>query len=609
MTGQRNTSPEVAEAFHRLRTEVAQLFRRYEQTLLKLAKCDWLAYPDPATALQQITETAAETLSIARVGIWLYENDRQQIRCVDLYESDVARHSSGMVLLAADFPQYFAALEANRTIVAHKARSDPRTAEFTTSYLVPQGITSMLDATIRLGGETIGVVCHEHVGPERRWSVDEQVFAGSMADVASLAMDNWKRKQAEDERRALERKLQDAQRLESLGMLAGGIAHDFNNLLTAIGGNLSLAQQTLSPSSPAWPYLQHIHVASTLAADLTRHLLAYAGRGESSIERLDVNTVVSEITKLLRVSVPSGVTIGYDLAPETLIVEADPGQLHQVMMNLIVNAAEALGESEGSISISTKLLDADARYLIERFRVPELAEGHYVQVDVVDTGSGIDAETRDKIFDPFFSTKFRGRGLGLSVVYGIVRSHGGAIRVESEPGRGTHFTVIVPAVEGAEITQRHEAPLTLPWRGGGLVLVIDDEAVVREVAEEMLMRLGFRVLSRADGEAGVEAYRAHHRDVVGVLLDLTMPHWSGAKTLAQLRLAGCEAPVLLMSGYTERDVLSDIVDPYLADFLAKPFSFNELSQKLRELVVRKGEGSARTAGTDAGVRPLIKSSG
>lgn len=601
MVADRQTSPDVRRAFERLREEVAQLFRRYERTLLRLAKSDWLAFSDPTTALQQISEAAAETLSVARVGIWLFDADRTVLRCADLFESGQSQHSSGQSISATDYPAYFAALEENRTIVAHNARIDPRTNELAPTYLIPNGISSMLDAPIRLGGGTIGVVCHEHVGPQRAWSRDEQVFAGSMADVVALALDSWKRKWAEDEQRELERKLLDAQRLESLGLLAGGIAHDFNNLLTAISGNLSLAQKALSPSSPAWPYLQHVQVAATLASDLTRNLLAYAGQGTTTLDRLDVNGVVEAITKLLRVAVPRSVSVECDLSRERLVIEADSGQFQQVLMNLIVNAAEAIGDAPGTITVSTGLVHPDAGYLASAFRLSELAPGPYVCLEVADSGRGMDEETASRVFDPFFSTKLSGRGLGLSVAFGIVRSHGGAIRVDSMPGEGARFTVLFPAKLGVAADVPREPPVALPWRGGGLVLVIDDEEIVRAVAGEMLVRLGFEVMTCPDGESGVARYRTHHRDLVAVLLDLTMPHWSGAKTLAQLRLAGCEAPVLLMSGLNEREAAGELIDPSLGEFLPKPFTFDELSKKLRRLVSRRGQADTVT---DASRLPL-----
>jgi len=405
--------------------------------------------------------------------------------------------------------------------------------------------------------------------------------------------DITERKRMEKERLQLERRLLQSQKLESLGILAGGIAHDFNNLLMAILGNVDLALSDLSPLSPARESIREIETATRRAADLARQMLAYSGKGKFVLERIDLNELVREMSHLLEVTLSKKAVLKYNFAEFLPRMEGDPTQIRQIVMNLLTNASEAIGEQSGVVALSTGAMFCDRPYLrnLEPFvGAPDgapPAEGLYVYFEVADTGCGMDAETLGRIFDPFFTTKFTGRGLGLAAVLGIVRGHRGLIKVYSEPGRGTTFKVLFPAC--AEKTEQTAAAVAAtgaaaPWRGAGLVLVADDEETVRSITRRQLERLGFEVATAADGAEALERFRADADRVACVLLDLTMPKLGGEEVFRELRRIRPDARVILMSGYNEQDATQRFTGKRLAGFLQKPFRAQDLVDKLREIL-------------------------
>src|SRR5262245_48520687 len=314
---------------------------------------------------------------------------------------------------------------------------------------------------------------------------------GTVTGVIGLAVDVTERTQAEEARLAMERKLVETQKLESLGVLAGGIAHDFNNLLVSVLGNASLALGELPPDAPVRPRLERIETAARRGSDLTRQMLAYAGRGGMEPERVQVNDLLAEMQDLLAVSVSKTVTMRYEPAPDLPLIEADPTQVRQVVMNLLVNASEAIGNADGTVTLRTAALDLDAADLEDVRCSPGAVPGPYVLIEVSDTGCGMDAATEQKVFDPFFSTKFAGRGLGLATVIGIVRRHRGALAVTTAPGRGTTFRVFLPRAPVAAPADAAATP-AIPEAEprGRTILVVDDEDDVRAVTQHMLERLG-----------------------------------------------------------------------------------------------------------------------
>lgn len=401
--------------------------------------------------------------------------------------------------------------------------------------------------------------------------------------LLGISEDITDRKQEQERQRAFERKMQETQKLESLGVLAGGIAHDFNNLLVSILGNVGLVLVDLEPNSPVREPVEQIKIAAQRAADLTRQMLAYSGKGRFVMQNINLNNVITEITQLLQVSISKNASLRFNLDPSLPPIEGDVTQVRQVLMNLIVNASDAIGDKQGTISLGTGVTHADREYLNGNFMAPELPEGTYAFVEVADDGIGMDRETQEKIFDPFFTTKFTGRGLGLAAVLGIVRGHGGAIRVSSESGKGSVFRILLPIKDAPHKSEKSGNEL-LKAKGTGAVLVIDDEEVVRNVTKRMLARIGYSPLLAEDGPAGVDIYRQNQSDVVCVLLDMTMPKMSGEETLHRLRNINPEVRVLLMSGYSEQEASTRFNGKRVNAFMQKPYTPQDLQEKIQEVL-------------------------
>ena len=382
----------------------------------------------------------------------------------------------------------------------------------------------------------------------------------------------------------IERKLLDAQKLESLGVLAGGIAHDFNNILASVLGNANLARLELPMAALAHPYLEQIERAAVRASDLCRQLLAYSGRGRFIVERLDVNAVIDDTLQLLQLSIGKGAVLKFNLTRPLPAISGDATQIQQLLMNLVINASEAIGARSGVICVSTGVVRADRDYLSRTHFSPDLPEGDYIFLEVSDNGSGMDKSTIARIFDPFFTTRFAGRGLGLSAVLGIVRGHHGGIKVYSEPSRGSTFKALFPVVEGA--VEAVAAPATdgvATWRGGGHVLVVDDEESVRAMLARALRLFGFTSDQAEGGRAALERVHTTETGYGCVLLDLTMPHMDGEETYRALRQVRPDLPVLLMSGFNEKDAVSRFAGKGLAGFLQKPFEIENLRRKMMEI--------------------------
>jgi PAS domain S-box-containing protein len=405
---------------------------------------------------------------------------------------------------------------------------------------------------------------------------------GRTVGLVASSREITERKQAEQERAALDLKLQQKQKLESLGVLAGGIAHDFNNLLTGILGNADLARLESPPGSAAAPYLDHIEHVCLRAADLCKQMLAYAGKGRFVLEHLDLNRIIADMMHLLQLSISKSAVLKPALGPDLPQVRADASQLRQVVMNLVLNASEAIGGKSGLIGLTTGVMRVSRDYIRHALLDPDFPEGDYVFLEVSDNGPGMTEEVKAKVFDPFFTTKFAGRGLGLAAVQGIVRVHKGAIKVYSEPGRGTTFKVLLPraAEPAGEVPAAEVAPAD--WRGEGTVLVADDEDTVRAIAARALETVGFRVLLAANGEEAIDRFRADPETFRLVLLDLTMPRLGGEEVFRELRQLRPDVRVLLMSGYAEQEVMTRFEGKGLAGFLQKPFQLPTLVAKVRQ---------------------------
>ncbi|MBI4912512.1 MAG: CHASE domain-containing protein [Acidobacteria bacterium] len=384
------------------------------------------------------------------------------------------------------------------------------------------------------------------------------------------------------ERRRVEASQREAQKLESLGVLAGGIAHDFNNLLGAILGNLNLAQLHVPEGSPALPFLDNIERSVSRATALTLQMLAYSGRGKFTLAPLDLNLAVGEITHLLSVSMSKKIRLAFDLRKDLPLVLVDPSQIQQVVMNLVTNAAEAIGDREGTVTIRTATQELDGERLARDFPGQGMDPGLHVLLEVKDTGQGMTPEVQARIFEPFFTTKFAGRGLGLSALQGILRAHRAGVLLHSDPGKGTSFSIFIPAISSVDLEE--EAIREQPWTSEGRILVVDDEPAVRTAASDLLAGLGFEVVQAGDGEEAVGLFGAAREPFRAVLMDLTMPRMGGLEAARQIRARNPQTPVLFISGFTEQELLrtEDGVAP--GAFLQKPFNRASLIRSMRELL-------------------------
>jgi PAS domain S-box-containing protein len=381
------------------------------------------------------------------------------------------------------------------------------------------------------------------------------------------------------ERRRSEEALRQAQRLESLAVLAGGIAHDFNNLLTATFGHLHVARRLVTDPRVT-THLESIEQAVTRAADLTRQMLAYGGEGRFMIEPVDLGALVRDMTDLLHVSISKHVQITCEVANDTPAIEADRVQMQQVIMNLITNAGEAIGDADGAISIHVTPIALAEETARRDFVGQDVRFGPMVMLEVRDTGAGMPPEVQTRIFDPFFSTKASGRGLGLSALRGILRAHGAGVRIESEVGHGTTFQVLFPASK--ERARPSIGPVSAA-RGEGTVLLVDDEENVRVSLRAVFEQLGFTVVEAAGGAEAIEKFRQKRAAISWVFMDLTMPRMDGHATFLALREIDPAVIVVLSSGWAESEVARRFAGHPPSGFLAKPFTLDELQVTLARL--------------------------
>jgi len=363
------------------------------------------------------------------------------------------------------------------------------------------------------------------------------------------------------ERRRSEQDLLQAQKMEGIGVLAGGIAHDFNNLLTGIMGGVSIVKESMSPEAPEYQMLEIAERSSERAAELISQLLAYAGKGKFVISRFGFSALISEMLPLISASIPKTVELKLLLTPGLPWIEADASQIRQIVMNLIINGAEAIGPEGGTVQVSTGASDS----------------GLDVFMEVKDTGSGMSEATQAKMFDPFFSTKFTGRGLGLAAVSGIVRGHKGKMQVDSVPGKGTTFRVSVPAVK-AEVAGRVDPPPSRIVRGTGTILVVDDEPELRKLAGAILESSGYSVLFARNGREAVEIFRQNTPGIAAVLLDMTMPVMGGNEAFGLIRELQPGVPIIVSSGYAEVSAREELGSGKIAGFIQKPYTLTKLVQ-------------------------------
>ena len=461
----------------------------------------------------------------------------------------------------------------------------PQDAVAEQKFVQLHGIQSAALVPMIHSGKTIGVVVFASRAVPKSFDEVTVTLLKMGSHLLATAMEYKRSQQAV---KTLESQIQHAQKLESLGILAGGIAHDFNNLLMGIVGNAGLALHEMPFTSPARVCIRRIEKISQHAAQLTNQLLAYSGKGKFFVEPLNLSETLSEMLPLLEAAISKKHTLKCNFPENLPLMEGDGAQISQVMMNLVTNASEAIGDSTGMITLNTGLIAVNYEYLIDAYLSCDIPEGVYVYIRVSDSGCGMTNEIISKIFDPFYTTKFTGRGLGLAAVLGIVRAHGGTIKVRSVENEGATFTVLFPCAANQElpasIPSEETIEETRPYTGNGLILVVDDEEPVRVVVAEVLKQWGFDVLTAPNGKSGLEIFREHSTAIDIAIVDMTMPDMSGQEVFRELLKIKVDARVILTSGYSEQEVAKQFSEQKFGGFIQKPYRPQALIRKVFELL-------------------------
>ncbi len=560
-----------------------ELIQKQQSVLLNLALSRVDAEGGLPALLERVTEACAHCLDVERVGVWLFTDDGVLTR-VELYQKEQGEHSSQTEACQQNYPNYFAALHVERAIAADNALTDPRTREFADDYVSSIDIQAMLDAPIRVDGTLRGVLSHEHMLQPRHWTTAEQSFAASAADLISLAISNIEHQRATQESLRLESKFAQSQKMESLGLLAGGVAHDFNNLLQGILGNTELARLLVAADSPVQDRLQAVCEITQRAAELCEQLRAYSGQGEVQVEQLNLGKTVQDMMSLLETTLPKNCRMSCSLEHDLPLIRADITQVRQVVMNLITNASESLGPEPSELRLRTFSKHCESSELNTAAVSASLLAGRFVVFELQDSGCGMDAKTLHHMFDPFFSTKFVGRGLGLAATLGIMRTHTGAVKVESTPGQGTTVRLYFPALpDGSQATEQRTTASNSVM-AGGTVLVVDDEDMVRLTAQALLEQAGYEVLLAEDGLQALQVLETHGQQIQCVLLDLLMPGLDGEQVLGSLRKGFPKLPVIISSGYSHGRLSRLIEGNPLTQFVKKPYDMRQLLEAVGQAI-------------------------
>jgi PAS domain S-box-containing protein len=406
---------------------------------------------------------------------------------------------------------------------------------------------------------------------------------GTPGHIVGIQLDVTDRRRCEEERHKLHQRLVESQKLESLGLLAGSIAHDFNNLLSGVLSNAELAELDLPEEGPLNARIEQIKQAAIRMADLSREMLAYSGRGPFNVTFIDLSALVREMSNLLTTGISKRVQLSYQLSDVPVVVEAEATQIRQVVMNLITNASDAMELKRGVITLTTGIVKARASDFAGVPWANELREGSYAFFEVEDKGCGMTPETIGRMFEPFYTTKPQGRGLGLAAVQDIVHRHHGALQIRSVPDAGTTVRVLLPLPANMSGPPGNTTPAETSWRGSGTVLIVDDDKTARDTAATLLTHLGFNVVEAADGDEAMGCFRRLPQTIRGVLLDATIPGLVGREVVRQLRTEAPDLPVLLTSGYSEGEVMRTYEGVRLNGFVAKPVEIGRLTRLLREL--------------------------
>jgi two-component system cell cycle sensor histidine kinase/response regulator CckA len=518
---------------------------------------------------------------------------RKQQEFALIFEHMISGCALHEIILDADgVPVDYRFLAVNRAFERMVGKTAEETIGRTVMELLPQTEKYWVDtyARVALTGEVAHFENYSRILDKHfevsAYSPERGKFVTVVQDVTERhkAMLNLKDQQ-ERERQVLA-----AQKLESLGILAGGIAHDFNNLLVGVLGNAELALMHVGEENPANEYIEQIRIAGKRASELTQLMLAYSGRARFNHGPVALNELVGETCRLVSMAISKKISIRMNMDPSLPMISGDIAQLRQLVMNSITNAADAIGDQPGEITIATKGVLLSPSDFASVGETPPLAAGMYVVLEVADNGCGIDPSLHSRIFEPFFTSKFSGRGLGLSAVLGIIKGHHGGIELISAPGRGTRFRFAFPVTTASDVPAREDVvretkPPSIKDAGRQVVLVVDDESVVRLVLRKVLERSGFVVAEADNGIVALEYLRAHPASVSLIMLDLTMPHWSGEETIEAISQAGFHIPILIMSGYAESESAERFTSPMVRGYIEKPFVLQDVVNKIHAAIV------------------------
>ncbi|MEQ8222608.1 MAG: response regulator [Candidatus Eremiobacterota bacterium] len=421
-----------------------------------------------------------------------------------------------------------------------------------------------------------------------RGKVGERNDKNTPVRIIGTHTDITEKKKSEEENKKIEERIRSIQKHESLGKMAGGIAHGFNNILASILGYAEISIMESPPDSPIRYYLQKIQKATHRGSDITKQMLSYTGHGKVTMEEIDLSSLIEEMHQFIEISTSNRCNITYAIDENLPVIQGDAGQIRQVIMNLLMNASEAIENNSGTVTLKTGKISCDEAYLCKNYPEEHLLPGTYLYLDVSDTGCGIPEEIQSKIFDPFFTTKFLGRGLGLAAVHGIVRVHRGAIKVLSRKGEGTTMRLLFPALRYLQGKEK-EKDLSVPevYTGGKTVLVIDDSEDICTVAGKLLGKAGFTVMTASNGLEGLEIFRARCEDISLIILDVAMPVMSGDKVFKELKLIKKEVPVIITSGYNEAHAMSRFGKTEIAGFIQKPYRGQDLIEMAKSLAKKK----------------------
>ena len=555
---------------------------------------------------QRVEERTAELArSLAELGAQVAERKRveEALRArTALHNSIVESMSDGVVVLDREFHfvRWNHAMERLTGVPREKLIGAKQLPWEVFPHLAEQRMDEMLQRAMR--GEVVEREFIPFRVPDGKEGFTSETYlplrvdGGEIRGVVAIIRDVTERKRAEEKQRRRDLHMREAQRLESLGLLAGGIAHDLNNMLTVIRGNSRLARVDLESGASPSRRLDRIQLAAGHAAALTEQVLTYSGKASVRLSPIDLSQLTQDMLDLLQTSMGEKDTLELDLAEDLPTLDGDGTQIRQVILNLVTNASEALGEGGGTVRVRTRLLDADARLLSDGFGTPEPAAGEYVALEVSDTGGGMDPALHARIFEPFFTTKSSGSGLGLAAVLGIVSAHRGVIRIVDEPRGGTAFQVLIPAcARRGEPVPEVQEPAAQATQSGR-VLVVDDEPAVLELAHEFLQRSGFEVLTARGGREGVEIVRARSGEIDVVVLDVVMPDGGGEEALLEIRRIRGDLPVILTSGYDKGNTLHAVQGLSaggISSFLRKPYEPEELIESVCRAVAAAPSAAAR----------------